>query len=34
MTQARLSPVTEASLLWKVKMDPTLALKTGDVYRP
>ncbi|MDO9067941.1 MAG: thiamine pyrophosphate-binding protein [Deltaproteobacteria bacterium] len=33
MTQARVSPVTEASLLWKVKMDPTLALKTGDIYK-
>jgi acetolactate synthase-1/2/3 large subunit len=34
MTQARVSPVTEASLLWKVRMDPTLALKTGDAYKP
>ena len=34
MIQARVSPVTEASLLWKISLDPSLALKTGDVYKP
>jgi acetolactate synthase-1/2/3 large subunit len=33
MIQARVSPVTEASLLWKVALDPSLARRTGDVYR-
>ena len=33
MTQARVSPQTEASLHWKLKMDPTIAVKTGDLYK-
>lgn len=32
MTQSIVSPVTESSLLWKVEMDPTLDIKTGDRF--
>lgn len=33
MIQARVSPMTESSLLWKMAMDPTITLKTGEVYK-